>query len=384
MRKCAAMTKVLRPAEFVLPGHPDKLCDAIADALVQEAARRERRALCGVEVAVHHHSVYVTGRIACRDAGSIDIAAAARAVYAGAGYGGVWRPRPEDLRVEADVCVGPLEEGEADFRAVADDQAIVTGYAVDLPAMNFLPPEHWLAWRLSLRLGRLRSEAPELRLGPDGKVLVLLEESDTGIRLVALSASLQQAAGGPSVELHRAVQQAARTELEHAAQALPRFDARLPDAITLNGAGEFVICGPIGDNGLSGKKLVVDAYGPRVPIGGGALSGKDFFKADRAGALIARRLAKAVVLTGSARECLATLAFAPGDREARLLGLSDGERLLDPTRWLALLDRSLAGVGERFSGQSDLVEVARNGHFTEPQRPWEALHFDGCGLRSVS
>src|SRR3546814_20461108 len=91
------------------------------------------------------------------------------------------------------------------------------------------------------------------------------------------------------------------------------------ERLTVNGAGAFEVGGPEGDNGLSGKKLVMDAYGPRVSIGGGAWSGKDFFKADRAGGLHARRLAKLVVQLGLATEAIVTLNWFPGDREARIL-----------------------------------------------------------------
>jgi S-adenosylmethionine synthetase len=364
-------------SEYVLPGHPDKLCDAIADALVQEASRRERRALCGVEVAVHRATVFVTGRIACSDAESIDIPALVRKVYASAGHDDDWSPAPRQLRVETDLCLCPLNEGEAEFRQVSDDQCIVTGHAVDLPGTNYLPPEHWLAWRLARRLAELRTAAPGLRLGPDGKVAVVFEDEGERCRLAAFSASLQQAVGGSEVELHRGVRGLLREELQEAIWNIPGFEPTVPEAIAINGAGNFAVGGPDGDNGLSGKKLVVDAYGPRVPIGGGALSGKDFFKADRAGAIIARRLAKAVVQTGVARACTATLAFFPGDRAARVVSLRREDGLcLDPGRWDGLLDRSLAGTGERCTGRADLVEVARWGHFTEPGRPWERLHFD--------
>ena len=121
---------------------------------------------------------------------------------------------------------------------------------------------------------------------------------------------------------------------------------RLPESFHVNGAGNFEVGGPEGDNGLSGKKLVVDAYGPRVPIGGGALSGKDFFKPDRAGAILARRLAKAVVMSGAAPECTATLAIAPGDREFRIVSLAGAGAALDPRRWAGLIDLSLGKAGE--------------------------------------
>ena len=132
--------------------------------------------------------------------------------------------------------------------------------------------------------------------------------------------------------------------------------------------------GPEGDNGLSGKKLVIDAYGPRIPIGGGALSGKDFFKADRAGAILARRLAKLVVLTGAARECTATLAFLPGADQASVLALRDGcGRELNCRRWEKLLNLSLADCGDRYTDTENLVEVARRGHFTQSCIAWEVI-----------
>ena len=107
------MTSRLYAAEFIFPGHPDKLSDAIADALVLAAYQREERALVGVEVAVHRNRVFVTGRIACKDADTIDVSAIVREVYRSAGYGKDWYPALEALVIESDLCVGPLEEGEA-------------------------------------------------------------------------------------------------------------------------------------------------------------------------------------------------------------------------------------------------------------------------------
>lgn len=144
----------------------------------------------------------------------------------------------------------------------------------------------------------------------------------------------------------------------------------------MNGAGNFAVGGPEADNGLSGKKLVVDAYGPRVPIGGGALSGKDLFKADRAGAILARRIAKAVVLTGGATECTVTLAVFPGNTKFRIASLIDGDgKQLNADRWSALFELSLEGVAEAYTGVP-LLECARYGHFTELTRSWETVRID--------
>jgi S-adenosylmethionine synthetase len=361
-------------AEFVFPGHPDKLCDAIADALVAEASRREKRALCGVEVAIHRSTVYVTGRIACRDAASLPVSRIVRDVLANAGYGGAWIPDPDDVRVETELCLGDLDEDESSFRAVSDDQSIVTGYAVDLPGTNYLPPEHWFAWKLSQALAQLRISHPEFELGPDGKVIVVYEDDGARSCIKGMSTSLQQKVTGPAIELHRAVIAKLRDVLDEAARVIPGLDTAIPDRVYVNGAGNFEVGGPEGDNGLSGKKLVVDAYGPRVPIGGGALSGKDFFKADRAGAILARRLAKLVVLTGVAKECTAQIVYLPGAERGEILSLKDqSSNELDPGCWSRLADLSLVSAGESYTGCHDLIDIARYGHFTRSQFGWEQI-----------
>jgi S-adenosylmethionine synthetase len=372
-------------SEFVLPGHPDKLCDAIADALVQEASRREKRALCGVEVAIHRASIFITGRIACQDAESIPFDRIARDVLRSASYGEEWLPHPENLRVETDLCLGPLNDGESEFRAVSDDQAIITGYAIDSPGTNFLPSEHWLAHRLSIALASLRLRQPDLLLGPDGKVTVVYEQDIDRSRIVGFSTSLQQKVNGPAIELHRAVLSVLKNELATAATAIPGFDPAVPDEVHVNGAGNFEVGGPEGDNGLSGKKLVVDAYGPRVPIGGGALSGKDFYKADRAGAILARRLAKLAVLTGAMRECTATVAFLPGREQADIVSMrNDSGEYVDCTRWSTISDRSLETIGDAYTGMHDLIDVARYGHFTRPELMWEQLALTYSEAKALS
>ena len=367
------MTSRIFAAEFVFPGHPDKLSDAIADALVLAASQRERRALVGVEVAIHRNRVFVTGRIACQDADGIDVTAIARDVYRSAGYGSGWYPAPDDLVVESHLCLGPLEEGEAAFRELSDDQAICIGYANHLEATQHLPVEHWLVARLAKRLHALRETQPALELGPDGKLLVLVRDQGHAWSLESFSCSLQQRQAADDVALHRAVRLVVADELQKLAVCLPGLSANMPPELTVNGAGAFEVGGPEGDNGLSGKKLVMDAYGPRVPIGGGAWSGKDFFKADRAGGLHARRLAKLVVKLGLATEACVTLHWFPGDRQARVLAIEgpNGQSLAADA--LAhCIDLTLLRSGEQFPVE-DLVDIARWGHFSRADLPWEVL-----------
>jgi S-adenosylmethionine synthetase len=391
------MIKQLYSAEFIFPGHPDKLSDAIADALVCEAHRREARALVGVEVAVHRDHVYVTGRIGCVDAHTIDVQQLVQDVYESAGYNDNWYPSPAQVQVVSNLCLGPLEDGESEFRALADDQAVCIGYANDLVPTNHLPVEQWLVSRLAKRLYALRLDAPELGLGPDGKVLIAVSEvanqrasallNRTALRIAPaaevsdqrswtlehFSCSLQQKVASDEIALHRAVRLAVKEELALAAALLPGLSAALPQHLTVNGAGAFEVGGPEGDNGLSGKKLVVDAYGPRVPIGGGAWSGKDFYKADRAGGMHARRLAKMIVQLGLATEAQVVLGWFPGDQQARVLratGISGVPLRVEHV--VKNFDLSLNKSGDTFS-RKDLTDIARWGHFSDATLPWEVL-----------
>ena len=364
-------------AEWVFPGHPDKLCDAIADAVVEQAGRLQQRALCALEVAVTGGVAYVTGRLGCDGAEELDVETLAQAAYRSAGYGGDWTPEPEQLELVTNLCRGPLVENEERFRELSDDQTISVGYACDSPGTNWVPAEHALAWQLGRRLHRLRDERPDLQLGPDGKVIVQLDVGERDVQLAGFSTSLQQRLDGDSIDLTIAVREAVEQELELASEVIVGLVPEMPAAWEVNGCGNFAVGGPEADNGLSGKKLVVDAYGPRVPIGGGAWSGKDFYKADRAGAIFSRRIAKAVVLAGAASECTVTLGFFPGDERARVFSIRDQDgQPLDASRWGGLFDLSLGGCGDRYTGACDLVEVARMGHFTEETRPWERLGFD--------
>lgn len=315
----------MRPAEWVFPGHPDRLADAIADALVEEAGRRHDRALCGVEVALHRNVVFVDGRIACPDAESIDVKGIVRDVYQAAGYGGKFAPTPSRLRVLTDLDLGPLLEGEDTLRELSDDQAIVVGYWNSLPGCGGLPVEQVVVQEIGSALAGLRVAEPDLLLGPDGKVLVVVTEHDDGrIRWSELSASLQHAAESDAVSLDRAVRAVVRRVTSELATRIPGFANEVPETLLVNGAGDFVCGGPHGDNGLSGKKLVVDGCGPRVPIGGGTLHGKNTWKPDRYGPAVARDHARRFCERNGERECTVTMIVRPGDRELRVVGVETG------------------------------------------------------------
>lgn len=363
-------------AEFVLPAHPDKLCDAVADALVESIQRADPCGKVGLEVACVFHRLVLTGRIAVQDERMLDavrgeaLRELVAGVYASAGYGGDaagfhWDPSPGGIEVTDFRRLGVFDPGEREVRAFSDDQAICVGYASADPSTEHLPPAQWLSRRIGRELFRLRLEQGAGQVGPDGKVLVRIARNGLDWRPLHVSISLNHHAGSDWMLLNRIAAEAVAT----ACAGLP-----LPE-LELNGAGEFTCSGPMGDNGLSGKKLVVDAYGPSVPIGGGAWSGKDFNKVDRLGGLLARRMALSAVVETGAEEAMVTLAYVPGCTEPVDVRVCvDGrERPLEAMPRTAHLPRGNAACALLFQAAGlPLLDLARWGH-QQPGASWERV-----------
>jgi S-adenosylmethionine synthetase len=314
------MTERLRFAEAVCVGHPDRLADTIADRVVALALERDPDALVGVEVAVHRKVVFVDGRVAAgtvaaESLGESDIEPLVRQVFADAGYGrspsGLFHPLPTELEVRFDLCLGPLGEEERAIRDVSDDQAICVGHAVWGPRADFRPLEQALATDFAAALERLRVEKPRLGLGPDGKCLVAVR----GRSLVGVSLSVHHAEDVDWVALTRSARAACEVVAQEYVDASELQPLTSEAEWLVNGAGAFEVGGPQGDNGLTGKKLVAQAYGTSVPIGGGAVHGKDPRKVDPRGQALARERALDLVIRGTAKEATVWLAFRPGDAE---------------------------------------------------------------------
>ena len=337
-------------AEYVSPGHPDRLADAIVESVVDIAVSRDPDALVGVECAVHTDHVFIDGRIAAGHGHCAvsheEIEALARDVYRAAGYGGRWKPAPEDLRVIQNVCLESLSDDERAIRNFSDDQNVVSGYACDHPETDYLPPAHFIARYIGHKVDAWRRTVPD-KFGPDFKVLVHLAETkvsdttemvtdtgkmETGYEWRRLTLSIQHAESVYAQERHELVAPVVREALaELEARGLHGIGTLPADKFVLNGAGDFIQGGPEGDNGLSGKKLAIDFYGPEIPIGGGAICGKDPHKVDVAGAFRARELALNLLKGGAGRRAVTVrLGWTPGDaapafREAEAtdsLGLS--------------------------------------------------------------
>ncbi len=323
-------------AEYVSPGHPDRLADAIVESIVDLAVGRDSEALVGVECAVHTDHVFIDGRIAAGKGKCAvsheEIEAIARGVYRKAGYGGIWIHAPEKLKVIQNVCLGPLSDDERAIRSLSDDQNVVAGYACNHPETDYLPPAHFIANYIGRKIDAWRRTVSD-KFGPDFKIMVDVGydtavagrppyHADTGRAGTPcppqywnrLTLSIQHAPGVFAAEQHELVLPVVRGALaELEARGLAGISDLPIENFILNGMGDFIVGGPEGDNGLSGKKLAVDFYGPEIPIGGGAICGKDPHKVDVAGAFRARELALRLLKERGGNAITVRLGWTPGD-----------------------------------------------------------------------
>jgi len=371
---------MLEQAEYVSPGHPDRLADSIAEEIVTAALKQRPESLVGVEVAVHRDGVFVDGRIASGAKG-VNVERIVRKVYRDAGYGKLWKPDPKYLRITTDLCQEELSSEEANIRPFSDDQNIVIGYACGDECTNYLPVAHWVVWQLGKTIDeniRQRACFKDI-FGPDFKLLVSLDvdRQSGSVSWHRLILSVQHAPGLQSEEQHRLLLPLIKQllwylECDGISGALHTWH---PEKLILNGAGEFSVGGPEGDNGLSGKKLVIDHYGPSVPIGGGALAGKDPHKVDKCGTLRARQLAKRLVRKG-ADEAKVTLAWVPGgdipflvEAETTKGGVSIQVPREELPADVCFSIRQI--VGDLELHRCDWGAAINGGYFVNPRNTWE-------------
>lgn len=295
-------------SESVTEGHPDKICDQISDAVLDEILREDPTARVACETCTTTGMVFVMGEISTSS--YVDIPKIARQVIVDIGY------TDSSYGIDGNACsvLSAIDEQSPDIamgvdRDGAGDQGMMFGYACD-QTPTLMPMPIYYAQELAKRLSAVRKDGTLSYLRPDGKTQVTVEYDDgKPVRVDAIVVSAQH---DPQVH-----QDTIREDIiEHVIRAV--IPADLMDADTkifVNPTGQFIVGGPHADSGLTGRKIIVDTYGGYASHGGGCFSGKDPTKVDRSAAYMARYIAKNVVAAGIAKECEVQLAYAIGVAE---------------------------------------------------------------------
>ncbi|MBR5800483.1 MAG: methionine adenosyltransferase [Lachnospiraceae bacterium] len=386
------MEKRLFTSESVTEGHPDKVCDAISDAILDACMAQDPMSRVACETACCTGFVLITGEITTN--AYVDMQKVVRETVKEIGY------TKAEYRFDGDSCAVfvAIDEQSADIAMGVDkaleakenkmseeeieaigagDQGMMFGYATN-ETPEFMPYPISLAHKLALQLTKVRKDGTLTYLRPDGKSQVSVEydENDKPVRLEAVVLSTQHDPDVTQEQIHEDIKKYVFD---------PILPAELIDENTkffINPTGRFVIGGPHGDAGLTGRKIIVDTYGGYARHGGGAFSGKDCTKVDRSAAYAARYVAKNIVAAGLADKCEIQLSYAIGVAQPTSImvdtfgtGKVSNEKLVEIVR--ENFDLRPAGIIKMLDLRRPIYkQTAAYGHFgrNDLDLPWEQLN----------
>ncbi len=372
-------------SESVTEGHPDKIADQISDSVLDAILEKDPKGRVACETVVTTGQIHVVGEISTTC--YVDIASIARNAvieigYDRAKYGfdgntcGVLISIDEqspDIAMGVDKALEAKEGNAAEEETGAGDQGMMFGYATN-ETESFMPMPAYLANKLSLRLTQVRKSGLLSYLRPDGKTQVTVEYVDgKPVRIDTIVISSQHAPEATNEQIRKDI-------IEHVINAV--VPAEMLDENTkyyINPTGRFVIGGPQGDAGLTGRKIIVDTYGGMARHGGGAFSGKDPSKVDRSAAYAARYVAKNIVAAGLADKCEIQLAYAIGVAQpVSVLVETFGTAKIDEEKIAELVKKNFSLSPSGIIKELDLLrpiykQTAAYGHFgrTDVDLPWE-------------
>ena len=366
------MSKYYFTSESVTEGHPDKLCDLISDSILDECLKQDKNSRVAVETFAAGNTITIAGQITSK--AEFNVEEVVRKVIKEIGYDNAevdmdYRTCKIDINItkqSPDIAMGVDIGG-------AGDQGIMFGYASD-ETENYMPYAINMAHKLSKRLAEVRKNGIIPYLRPDGKVQVTVEyEDDKPKRIETILISTEHNADISQEILKEDV-------IENIINAVvPNGMMDENTKIYVNPTGRFVIGGPLGDTGLTGRKIIVDTYGGYARHGGGAFSGKDASKVDRSAAYMLRHIAKNIVANGYAKKCEIQVSYAIGMKEPLSIyintfgtGKKSEEELVEMIK--SHFDLTPKGMIDYLGLQEPIFTKTTNyGHFGKDNLPWEKI-----------
>lgn len=360
-------------SESVCAGHPDKICDAVSDAILDQALRQDPLTRAGIETVAGANQVSLFGEI--KTTAKLDYEEIVRSKIRELGYINPDWGFSEDSQISnfihqqsPEIAIGVDADG-------AGDQGMMFGYACN-ETPELLPVPISLAHALTKKIDNVREGKEITWLRPDGKAQVTVRyegDKPVAVEKVVVAVAHSEETKPKDVR-HEIIEKVINPVLKSYSFELPS-----DENIVVNGTGVWHIPGPESDAGLTGRKIVVDTYGGYARVGGGAFSGKDPSKVDRSGAYAARYVAKNIVAAGLATKCEIGLAYVIGKPEPLMETIETFRTATVTEKELhdfknKLIDTSVKGIIEKLDLRKPLYgQTSAYGHFGKPHLPWEKV-----------
>ena len=366
------MKKYFFTSESVTEGHPDKLADLISDSILDECLKQDEKSRVAVETFVTGNTVTIAGQITSK--AQINVEEIVRNTIKEVGYDN----EKTDIDYRTCKIITEITNQSPDIALGVDiggagDQGIMFGYASD-ETENYMPYAIYMAHKLAKRLTEVRKEGIIPYLRPDGKTQVTVEyEGDKPKRIESILLSTHH--------LEEIKQETLKKDItEKVIKAvIPVNMIDKNTKIYINPTGRFVIGGPLGDTGLTGRKIIVDTYGGYARHGGGAFSGKDASKVDRSAAYMLRHIAKNIVANGYAKKCEIQVSYALGMKEPLSIYINtfgSGTKTEDELAQIikSKFDLTPQGIINYLDLTKPIYTKTTNyGHFGKENLPWEKI-----------
>ena len=366
------MNKYYFTSESVTEGHPDKLCDTISDAILDAYIKQDKNSRVAVETFASGNEITIAGQVTSK--GKVDIEELVRNKIKTVGF--------DNANIDMDyktctIHINITKQSQDIALGVdiggAGDQGIMFGYASD-ETKEYMPLAINLAHQLAHRLTQVRKDGIIKYLRPDGKTQVTVEyEDDKPKRIETILISAQHNPEGEQETLIKDIKEKVINAI------IPRKMMDEKTKIYINPTGRFVIGGPLGDTGLTGRKIIVDTYGGYACHGGGAFSGKDPSKVDRSAAYMLRYIAKNIIANGYAKKCELQISYAIGMKEPLSICINTfGTATIPENEIIGLIrnkfDLTPEGIIRYLDLKQPIYEKTTNyGHFGKKDLPWEQI-----------